>query len=165
MRVPEGGRHRVAVRQLARVGLLGGIRVVAGRELLLAAEEAIAAGDDERHDHALADFQPLVALAHFDHLAHEFMAEHVALLHPGDVVIVQVHVRTADRGRGDANDGVTRIDDLRIRHRLHADIVFSLPGQCAHGYSSSRGAANGGSDVGISPVSMSCLKRRSSWRA
>ena len=67
---------------------------------------------------------------------------------PGNVVIVEMQVRAADRGRGDADDGVARIDDLRIRHRLDAHVVLALPGQCAHGCSSSRGAANGGSDVG-----------------
>jgi hypothetical protein len=44
----------------------------------------------------------LDAAAGLDDLAHELVAEDVALLHRRDVAVVEVQVRAADRRRGDA---------------------------------------------------------------
>ena len=70
--------------------------------------------------------------ADLDHLAHELVAEDVARLHRRDVAVVEVQVRAADRGRGDLDDRVARIDDLGIVDRVDADVVLAVPGERAH---------------------------------
>ena len=60
MRVAEQTSNGVAVGDLGGVGFVGRVGVVAGRILLLAAEEALPAGDDERHHHLLPDLQTIV---------------------------------------------------------------------------------------------------------
>ena len=79
---------------------LGGIAVVAGAELLLLAEEAVAAADRERHDDAVALVEAALR-ADLDDLAHELVAKHVAWPKPGDVAVVKVKVGPADSRRGD----------------------------------------------------------------
>src|SRR5215204_1009866 len=56
------------------------IRSFAAREISALAKEALAAGDGERHDHAVADLQFLVFGADFDYLPHRFVTENVAAL-------------------------------------------------------------------------------------
>ncbi len=85
---------------------------------------------------------------HLDDLTHEFVAEDVAIFHARNGVIVEMQIGSADRRRRDANDGVARIEDLRVRHGFDADIVLALPGERPHGKLST------GLDVEISPVSM-----------
>src|SRR4030095_13007355 len=103
-----------------------GIGVVAKRPELFLAVETIAAGDRERDDDAIANFQFLVAAAHFHDLAHEFVAEDVALLHGWDVAVVDMQIGPADRGRGDLDDRIARIDDLRIGDAFDADVFFAV---------------------------------------
>ncbi|MNR20584.1 hypothetical protein D3C85_1374340 [compost metagenome] len=133
MRVAEQPGGGIAVGDLRGVGLVGGVGVVTGRILLLAAEEALAAGDDEGHHHLLPDLEARITPPHLDDLAHELMAENVAAVHAGDDAVIEVEVRAADGGGGDLDDGVARIDDLGIGDRVHPNIVFAVPGQCAHG--------------------------------
>jgi hypothetical protein len=132
MRVAERRRHRVAIRELARVGRVRGIRVVAGGELLFLAEEALSAGDDEGHDDALPHFEFFVALADVHHLTHELMAEDVARFHARDHVIVQMQVRATDRGGSDADDRIARVHQDRIGHCFDANVLFALPCKCSH---------------------------------
>src|SRR5690606_23424895 len=94
-----------------------------------AAMVAGAAGDDERHHDAVALAEGTDRLAGFDHLAHEFMAENVARFHARDHAVIEMQVRTADRGRGHPDDGIARIDDRRIVDGLDADMPFALPGK------------------------------------
>jgi hypothetical protein len=68
-----------------------------------------------------------------DDLAHELVAQDVALHHRGDEAVIEVQVRTADGGRGDLDDRIAGIDDLGVGHGVHADVVFAVPGQGAHG--------------------------------
>src|SRR5688572_32496129 len=61
---------------------------------------------------------PYTTLFRSDDLAHELVAEDVALEHRRDEAVVEVQVGAADRGRGDTHDGVARVDDLGIRNFL-----------------------------------------------
>ena len=92
---------------------------------------ALAAGDGERHHHPLALLER-AGRSGLDDLAHEFVAEDVARLHRRDVAIVEVQVRAADGGRGDADDRVARIEDFGIVDRIAADVVLAVPCQRFH---------------------------------
>ena len=64
------------------------IRVVAQRPLLPPAMRAAAAGNRERHHHAVADAQSPHRRPHLDHLAHELVAQNVTFLHRRHVSII-----------------------------------------------------------------------------
>src|SRR6185369_6091606 len=99
---------------------------------LALAEEAAAAGDGEGDDHAVAEREVLDLAAELDDLAHELVAQDVPLLHGGDVAVVEVEVRAADRGRGDADDGVAPVQDRRVGDVFYPDVVFTVPTECFH---------------------------------
>ncbi|MNY13134.1 hypothetical protein D3C86_1462510 [compost metagenome] len=60
------------------------------------------------------------------------MSEDVARMHAGNDAVVEMQVGAADGRGGDLDDGVPRIDDLRIGDRVHPNVVLAVPGQCAH---------------------------------
>src|SRR3954454_2438470 len=93
---------------------------------------AVAAGDRERHHHAVADLQLLHIAADLDNLAHEFMAQDVTLFHRRDEAVIQVQVGPADRRGGDPDDRVVRVQDLGIGHLLYPDIVLAHPASGSH---------------------------------
>ena len=169
VRVAEDARGGLAVGLAPGVLLVGGIAVVAARILLLAAMVALPARDRKRHDHALACLER-ARRADLDHLAHEFVAEHVARLHRRNVAVVEVQVGAADRRRSDPDDGVARVEDLGIVDGFAADVVLAVPGDRFHDCCSVSVWSSPRSSrwrrlralVAISPVSMSCLKR---WRS
>ena len=151
---------------------------------------AVAAGDRERHDHAVADLQVLDLRADLDDLAHELVAEDVALLHRRDEAVVEVQVRAADRRRGDPDDRVARVQDLRVGHVARPARLLCRSSSCAliappvrfesaraisgrdagtprHGRAAARALARRDpsrlpSERTTSPVSITCLKRRRS---
>ena len=88
---------------------------------------AVAAGDRERDDDAVADLEVVHAAADLDDLAHELVPEDVALLHRRDVAVVEVQVGAADRGRRDPHDRVAVVEDLRVGDVLDLDGVASRP--------------------------------------
>src|SRR5260370_447639 len=102
MRVAVDAARRVAPELLrhrrVRIGVL------AERVHLLLAEEAVAAGDVERHHHAIPWAQVPDVAANIDHLAHELVAEDVSLLHPWNETAVQMQVPAAGLG-GTPGDG------------------------------------------------------------
>jgi hypothetical protein len=112
-----------------------GVRIgaVAARKQPFLAEPALSAANGEGHDHTVADLQVGDLGSKLDHLAHVLVAEDVAALHGRLVSVEQVKVRAADRTRGDLDDRVPRVVDLRIRNRVHPDVAFSVPAQRAHG--------------------------------
>src|SRR5690606_15443310 len=55
-------------------------------------EIALATGNGERNNNAVADIQPGNGRAFLDDLAHEFMAEDVAFLHSGRQPVIEVKV-------------------------------------------------------------------------
>src|SRR3954468_17492926 len=81
MRVAEDAAGRVAPELLRHPRVR--VRVLTEREQVALAEEAAAAGDWKRHHHAIAGLQVLHRIAHFHHLALEFVAEDIALHHAG----------------------------------------------------------------------------------
>src|SRR5262249_54444413 len=108
------------------------VRVVAERPQLLLAEVTPAAGDRERHYHAVTDLQLRVLLPDLDDFAHELVAEDVARLHGRDVAVVQMEVGTGHGGRPDPYDRVARVQDLRIGNSLDPDVVGRVPDKCLH---------------------------------
>src|SRR5690606_6502765 len=83
-------------------------------------------------------------------------------------------VGPADRGARDLHDRITRVEDLRIRNVFDPQLLRAVPAVRLHertptserSFRGSDGCAArqsaGPSEIGISPVSMSCLKRRRS---
>src|ERR1051325_3189537 len=74
------------------------IRVFTQRKHLFLAEETVAAGNRKRHDDAVANIQVGHFSPHLDYFAHEFMTEDIAALHRRNKTVVEVQIRSADRG-------------------------------------------------------------------
>ena len=115
VRIAERPRCRMPQCLLGQGGVR--IRVLAERPVVVPALPAVAAGNRERHDDAVADLEVLDRAPDLHHLAHELVAEDVALLHWLDEAVVEVQVRAADRGGGDADDRVALIQDLADQGR------------------------------------------------
>ena len=179
MRVAEDARGRVTEHLLRHARVRVG--VLAQRVQLVLAVPAVAAGDRERHDDAIADLQVRDAAADLDDLAHELVPEDVALLHRRDVAVVEMQIRPADRRRGDLHDRVTVVEDLGVGDVLDLDRVAARPdgrphraptvssslsdsgcaGRCLS-FASAASPSGVASERATSPVSTRCLKRRSS---
>src|SRR5690606_22381899 len=99
----------------------------------LPAHEALAAADLERHDHPVARGEAAHLGTDLFHDAHRLVSHDVAGRHERRQRLVEMQVRTADRGRRHPDDGVGRLGDARIRHVVHTDVAFALPGHCLHG--------------------------------
>ena len=56
------------------------------------------------------------------------MAEHFAGKTTGNDTVVKMQVAAADRGGGYLENGVARIDDLRIVDRIDTHVVGAVPG-------------------------------------
>ena len=63
---------------------------------------------------------------------HELVAEHVTGLQVGGQRAVEVQVRPADRGGGDADHGVGGLLDDGIGYLRHTDVLDAVPGECSH---------------------------------
>src|SRR5690606_26321653 len=116
------------------------------------------------HDYPLADPERRPG-SDLDHLAHGLVADDVARHHAGNDPVVEMEVRAADGGRSDPDDRIARVDDLGIGNGFHTDVVGAVPGDCAHGQDPWFAGSRRFLAVAISPVSISILKRLSSWRA
>ena len=138
-RVAEDPRGRMAPHLLGHPGVRVG--VLAAREEPSGAHAAAAARDRERHDDAIAHPEAAHALADFHDLAHELVPQDVALGHRGDVAVVEVQVRSADRRRGDPHDGVTVREEPGVGNLLDLDGVASAPTGGTHQDSSVTGWA------------------------
>src|SRR5690606_17877102 len=91
------------------------------------------AGDGEGNHDAVA----LAAPGHggtglFDH-AHEFMAEDVAVVDHRDLAAVQVQVRAAYRGGGNAQQDVVGLQDDGVGDGFDTHVFCTVVGQCLHG--------------------------------
>src|SRR5688572_29762716 len=60
------------------------------------------------------------------------MADDVALFHGRNDAIEQVQVRSADGAGRHLDDGVARVFDLRIHHRVVADVALTVPAERLH---------------------------------
>jgi hypothetical protein len=89
----------------------------------------VPAGDVERNHHAVArsDVRDLRADLLDD--AHRLVPENVARVYERAKHLVQVQVRSADAARGDLDDRVGRLLDLRVGDLLDAHVVVALPSQ------------------------------------
>ena len=94
---------------------------------------ALAAPDRERHDDAVAHLELLDLGADLDDLAHELVADDVAVHHARHVAVVEVQVGAADGAGGDPDDGVARILDLGIGNLFAADVARLVPDKRLHG--------------------------------
>ncbi len=74
----------------------------------------MAAGDVEGDDDAVALRQLRHLGADLHDLAHEFVADDVAVLHHRHEAVVDVEVGAADGGGGDLEDRIARMFDLRV---------------------------------------------------
>jgi hypothetical protein len=90
-----------------------------------------ATGNLKRNQDAVALFQRIVR-ARFLYDAHKFMAQDVVLFHRGNVAIVEVKVRAADRSRRHAQNNVERVLNFGIGDVLNLNVVFSLSGRSFH---------------------------------
>ena len=124
-------------------------------------------------------FRFLTAAPDLDDLAHELVAEDVALLHRRHEAVVEVQVGAADRGRGDLDDRVALVEDLRVGNVAHLDRSAcpssrspSSPHLRAPAPATARcfeqpwpAPSRLPSERTTSPVSITCLKRRRSSRS
>src|SRR4051812_10966712 len=105
---------------------------LANRVVLPPALLALAAGDGERHDHAIAGLELAITRTHLDHLAHEFVADDVARLHAHHEAVVEVEVGAANGAARHPDDRIARLLDDRIGHRIAADVVLAMPAEGLH---------------------------------
>ena len=114
---------------LALRDVLGGLAL--GEEATLA-HPAAAARDVEGHDDAIAGLEGRDVGAHLLDDAHELVTQHVTGLQVGSERPVEVQVGAADRGGGDADDGVGGLLDDGIGYLGHTDVLDAVPGECSH---------------------------------
>ena len=96
------------------------------------AVEAVAAGNDEGHHHAIADGDAGHRRTRLDDFAHKFMAEYLAMLGTGDLAAIEVQVRAANRRGRHAQDNIVRLLQNRIGNGLNAYPVRAMIGQSSH---------------------------------
>ena len=96
-----------------------------------------AARDLERDDDPVARAQVADLAADLLDDAHRLVPEDVPGVMNGAEHLVEVQVRAADVGRGDADDRVGRLLDLGVRDLFDPNVSLALPGNCAHELKSS----------------------------
>jgi hypothetical protein len=114
------------------LSMLAYLRRLALRVEAAVAHEATAAGDVERDDDAVARLHVLDSRAHFLDDAHRLVAEDVAGLEERPHHLVQMKVGPADAARGDADDCIRRLLELRVGDALHANVPPTVPDKCSH---------------------------------
>ena len=112
--------------------LVAVLRRLALRLQAVLAHEAMSARDVERHDDAIADREIVDPRADGLDDAHRLVAEHVTGVEKRPHHLVEVQVRAAQAGRGDADDRVGRLLDGRVGDVVDADVAPAMPGQCLH---------------------------------
>src|SRR5579864_1180738 len=74
----------------------------------------------------------LHADAALDHSPDGFVSEHAAGSNFRNVALQDVKIRPADRDRVDANDHITVLQDLGVRHLIEALLSGTVIDDCAH---------------------------------
>ena len=97
------------------------------------AHEARPAGDLEGDDDPIPGRKVGDAGPDLLHDAHGLVTEDVAFRHERRQGFVQVQVRSAQSGAGDADDRVGRLLDDRVGNLLDPDVALSMPHGCLHG--------------------------------
>lgn len=90
------------------------------------------AGDVERNHHAVARFEVGDSRTGFFDNADRFVADDIARRHEWRQHFVEMEVRPADRGRGDADDRIGRFLDRGVGHFFDRNVSAALPGYCSH---------------------------------
>jgi hypothetical protein len=121
--VAEQGGSGVSVSILRRLAL--------GVELALA-HPAMPARDVERDHDAVALLELTDFGADLFDDAHRLVAQDVTRLDERAENLVEVQVRAAEAGRGDAHDRVSRHLDPGVRNVLDPDVLNALPGERFH---------------------------------
>ncbi len=97
----------------------------------VAAKETTPARDRKRHHHTIALLHRRHPSASLFHDPHELVAQnHVVLLR--EEPIEDVQVRAADRSRGDTQDDVLVVFDLRIWNLIDFDAPWPVKNDCFH---------------------------------
>jgi hypothetical protein len=155
LRLPAG--HLAVQLGVAEQGRAGVVLVylcgLALRVPLPVAHPAVPAGDVERDHHPVA--RPHVRRrlrADLLHHAHRLVPEDVAPVEEGPEHVVQVQVRTADRGRGYPHDRVGGLFDLRVGDLFDADVLGGVPHHGLHDLAPSRLTVPGRGQPGWPPL-------------
>lgn len=101
------------------------------------AKKAFAAGDDEGYYHAITALEFRNPRTDIFDDAHKFMAEDILIAGLGDLSVVQMGVRPADRGRRDAENEIVDVGEYRVGYRFDTHVFGAMVGQCLHGALSS----------------------------
>src|SRR5215218_1609345 len=132
--VAEQARALAPPEQARRLGELAPVsRPLALGVELPVAEVAVPARDVERDDDPVSGLYVLHVGPDLLDDAHRLVPEDVALPHDRTEFAVQVEVRAADGGRGDADDGVRRLLDHGVGHFVHPHVLFAVPHDGLHG--------------------------------
>src|SRR4051794_38687385 len=111
------------------------VRIFAYGEKPVLTGKTAAARDRKWNYNSVALLQVIHTTPHVHDFSHKFMAENVAALHRRNKAVVKVEIGAADRGRGDFNDGVSLIQNLRVGHLFHPHVLFANPTVGSHSYS------------------------------
>ena len=130
MRIAEKPRGRMAPQRLGF--LMIRICALAGGIKAALAEAALAAGNGEGHDDAVADLQAFDRRSDLDDFAHGLMAQHVAAVHLRNDAVIDVNIRAADGAGRDLDHGVARILDHRIWNAFATDVALAVKGERLH---------------------------------
>ena len=87
------------------------------------------------HHHFVADLDPGDAAPNFDHLTHRFVPDAKTDVFAEPVAVVNVQIAAADRATGHLHHGIAIALDLRISHRLVANIARRVVSQRLHSVS------------------------------
>ena len=129
--VEIAARVAAAIERGAGVRALG-VRNVALRLVAGAAVAAIAAGDGRRHHDAVALAQVAHVLAALLDDADRLVTEDRSGLHAGKRAADEVQVGAADGARGDADQRIGGLVDLRLADRLEANVADALENDGFH---------------------------------
>lgn len=114
------------------LGLRVGVGDLALAGELVLAEEAVAAGNLEGNNVALADLGLLDLWTDLLDNTAELVAEDVALVHLHDGTVEEVKVRAADGGAGDLEDDIGGLDNLGLGNLDNLDLLGALPDEGLH---------------------------------
>src|SRR5919202_3931144 len=108
------------------------VRVITERPKSPFAEETVAACDRKGHNHTVTLPQILHLTPKLDDLAHELVAEDITFLHRRDIAIVEMEIGAANGGRRDFDNGIARVENLRIGDCLDPHIGDAVPADSFH---------------------------------
>src|SRR5215210_5264380 len=121
----------VAEKLGARAVLVDLRRLALGVEPLVA-HKAVPAAYVERQDHPVAGGHIRDLRPNLLDYPHRLVAEDVPLVDERAEHVVKVQVRAADVGRRYPDYGVVRLPDARVRHVVHPNVLFPVPGKRLH---------------------------------